>query len=333
MATLGSNVLTLADWAKRLDPDGKTSSIVELLSQSNEILDDMLWKEGNLPTGERTTVRTGLPAVAWRLLNGGVQPSKSTSAQIDEACGMLEAYSEVDKDLAELNGNTAQFRLSEAQAFIEAMNQEMAQTLFYGNSGTAPEEFTGLAARYSSLSATSGQNVITGSGSGSDNSSIYLICWGANTIHGIFPKGSKAGLIHEDLGLQTVTVATGIAGSRMQAYLDHWQWKCGIALKDWRYVVRIPNIDISNLVAKSSAADLPELMIKATHRLPHAGMGNCVFYMNRTCFEMLDIQRRDDVVSGGQLSYEVVDGKRIPMFRGYPVRICDQLLETEAAVS
>ena len=336
MATLGSAVLTLADWAKRLDPDGKVPDIVELLSQTNDILKDMLFMEGNLPTGHRTTVRTGLPTVAWRLLNAGVTPSKSTTAQVDEACGMLEAWSEVDKDLAELNGNTNAFRLSEARAFIEAMNQEMAQTLFYGNSGTAPEEFTGLAARYSAISgAANGQNVVDGGSAGgqTDNASIWLVCWGGQTIHGIFPKGSKAGLIHEDHGEVTVEVTAGVAGNRMRAYQDRWQWKCGIALRDWRYVVRIPNIDISNLVAKSSAADLFDLMIKAIHRVPNMNLGKPVFYMNRTVFEMLDIQRRDDVIAGGQLTYEQSDGKLVYAFRGIPVRICDALLETEARVT
>jgi len=332
MATLGSNVLTLADWAKRLDPDGKVPSIVELLSQTNQLLDDMLWMEGNLPTGHRTTVRTGLPTVAWRLLNQGVQPSKSTTAQIDEQCGMLEAWSEVDKDLAMLNGNTAAFRLSEAQAFIEAMNQEMAQTLFYGNSGIAAEEFTGLSVRYSDPAATNGKNVLDAAGAGSDNSSIWLIAWGGNTVHGIFPKGSKAGLIHEDHGEVTVETSAGVAGTRMRAFQDHWQWKCGIAVKDWRYAVRIGSIDISNLVAKSSAADLIELMIKAIHRLPTMGMGKPVFYMNRTVFQMLDIQRRDDVISGGGLIYKDVDGILMPTFRGIPVRICDALTEAETAV-
>ena len=80
MATLAQSVLTLADWAKRLDPDGKVPAIVEMLSQTNEVLADMLFKEGNLPTGERTTIRTGLPSVYWRLLNQGVAPSKSTTA-------------------------------------------------------------------------------------------------------------------------------------------------------------------------------------------------------------------------------------------------------------
>ena len=333
MATLGSNVLTLADWAKRLDPNGKVQAIVEMLSQSNEILGDMLFKEGNLPTGHRCTVRTGLPSVYWRQVNQGVQPSKSTTAQVDEGIGMLEAYSEVDKDLAELNGNTAAFRLSEASAFLEAMNQEMASTLFYGNSGTAPEEFNGLAMRYSSLSDNNAQNIISGAGAGADNSSIYLVGWGDNACHGIFPKGSKAGLQHEDLGLVTVETTAGIAGNRMRAYQDHFQWKTGLALKDWRYAVRIANIDISNLVAKSSAADLIELMIKAIHRIPNLASVKPVFYMNRSCFQMLDIQRRDDVISGGGLQYDMVDGKRMASFRGIPVKICDALTETEAVVS
>lgn len=333
MAALGANVLTLADWAKRLDPDGKSPKIVEMLSQTNEILDDMLFMEGNLPTGHRTTVRTGLPTVAWRLINAGIAPSKSTTAQVDEACGMLEAWSEVDKDLAELSGNVGEFRLSESKAFIEAMSQEMAQTLFYGNSGTAPEEFTGLAIRYSSLSAANGQNIVSGSGSGSDNSSIYLVVWGQDTVCGVFPKGSKAGLFHEDLGLQTIETTAGIAGNRMRAYQDHWQWKCGIALKDWRYVVRIPNIDISNLVAKTSAADLSELLIKALARVPNLKAGKAAIYMNRTVKQMFDIQRRDDVQTGGQMSYAEVDGKPVTSFRGIPVKICDALLETEAAVS
>src|SRR5919109_4200207 len=335
MATLSTGALTLADWAKRLDPDGKVPTIVELLSQTNEILTDMRWIEGNLPTGHRTTVRTGLPAVAWRLLNQGVSPSKSTTAQIDEQAGMLEAWSEVDKDLAQLNGNIGAFRLSEAQAFLEAMNQEMAQTLFYGNAGLAPEEFTGLAPRYSALTgAGNSANVINGGGSGSDNTSIYLVVWGENTVHGIFPKASKAGIIHEDKGEQIVYSSTGIGSARMVALVDRFQWKAGIALKDHRYVVRIPNVDISDLIANARAqAKLLNLMAKAVHRIPALSMGSPAFYTNRTVAEMLDIQANDAVKSGGGLTYDVVDGKRITSFRGIPVRTCDQLLETEATVS
>lgn len=333
MSTLGTTVATIADIAKRLDPDGKIAAIIELLAQTNGVLDDMLWKEGNLITGHRTTVRTGLPTVAWRLLNQGVTPSKSRTAQIDEQCGMLEAWSEIDVELAALNGNDKNFRLSEGFAFIEAMNQEMAQTLFYGNAGVAPEEFTGLSIRYSSSTANSGQNVIKAGGAGSDNSSIWLVAWGENTVHGIYPKGSQAGLMHKDLGEETAETTAGIGGTRMRVLRDLWTWKAGIALRDWRYVVRICNIDISNLTTESSAANITKLMIRAIHRLPNMKLGRPVFYVNRTVAEMLDIQRLNNVGSGGGLTFENVDGKLIPTFRGIPIRTVDALLETEATVS
>lgn len=348
MATLGAGAITLTDVAKTWDPNGQPARIVELLAQTNEILQDMLWVEGNLPTGTRTTVRTGLASANWRLFNQGVAVSKGTTAQMEETCGMLESWSEVDCDLAKLNGNVGAFRMQEAQAHIEAMNQEFAGTLFYGNAGTAPEEFNGLATRYSAL----GQNCISGgSVSGSDGMSIWLIGWGPLTVHGIYPKASTAGLEHYDHGEQTIETVAGVGGSRLRVYQDQWKWKCGLAVRDWRYAVRGANIDSSALVAESSATNLIKLMIKMWHRLPtvHGGMTmdngfvgvKPVWYMNRTTAQMLDIQRWNTMSGqgtgsqnlGGSIQYADIDGKWVPTFRGAPIRICDQLLETEGAVS
>jgi hypothetical protein len=333
MSLLTSNVVTLADHAKRRDPSGKISKIVEMLSQTNEILQDAHFTEGNLPTGHQTTIRTGLPTVYWRLLNQGVPSSKSTTAQVLESCGILEAWSEVDEDLAALAGDLNAFRLSEATPFVEAMGQEVASTMFYGNSGLAAEEFNGLAVRYSSLSAANAQNIVSAGGAGSDNSSIWLIVWGEDTVNCIFPKGSVAGLEQKDLGLQTVETTSGVGGSRMRAYQEQYKWKTGISVRDWRYAVRIANIDISNLVAKTSAADIFELMIKAMHRIPSLNKGKACFYMNRSIQQMLDIQKRDAVQAGGGLTYENVDGKPVMSFRGIPVRRCDALHELESVVS
>jgi hypothetical protein len=292
---------------------------------------DMVWKEGNLPTGHRTTVRTGLPTVAWRLLNQGVTPSKSLTAQIDEQAGMLEAWSEVDKDLYLLNGSLSSFRLSEARAFLEAMNQEMARVLFYGNSGVNPEQFTGLSPRYSLSTAPNGANVIKAGGAGSDNTSIWLICWGDETISGIFPKGSKAGLIHEDFGEVTIEVTAGLPGSRMRGYQERFQWKAGIALKDWRYCVRICNIDISDTDA-AGIKTIINNMETALETIPNR-LGKPVFYMNRTMRRLLRREARESVGSGGGLTYENFDGKRILVFGDTPVRLVDQLVNTETLVS
>ena len=337
--TNSNNNLTLADWAKRLDPNGTVPIIAELLSQTNEVLEDAVFKEGNLPTGERVVIRTGLPTVYWRALNQGIPNSKSTSAQVDEACGILEARSEVDKDLAMLNGNTAQFRLSEDTAFLEAMNQTQAQTLFYGNPATDPKQFLGLATRYSSTSAGNGTNIIPGgASSGSLNTSVYLVVWGDNTVYCPFPKGSKAGLLHEDLGEQTVYDGA----NRMQAYATRYQWKSGLVVKDWRYVVRIPNILVSDLVggvttqAAASATQLTKLMMRAMYKIPNLDSGRAAFYMNRTVHSGLAVQSLDR--SQAALAVQPAlsqfgTARNYLSFQGIPIRRVDCLLNTEAVVS
>tara|TARA_R110001592_G_scaffold77187_2_gene232511 strand:- start:350 stop:1342 length:993 start_codon:yes stop_codon:yes gene_type:complete len=330
MAVLSTTNPTLADVAKRYDADGKIDTIVELLSETNEVLEDMTFLEGNLPTGHKTTVRSGLPSSTWRKLNYGVQPSKSTTVQITDTTGMLEAYAEVDKALADLNGNTASFRLSEDRAFLESMNQTMANTLFYGDTGTDPEKFMGLSSRYSSTTAESGDNIIVGGGSGSDNTSIWLVCWGPNTCHGIYPKGSQAGLNHQDLGEVTLEDA---ANGKYQGYRTHYKWDIGMSVRDWRYIVRIPNIDVSNLTkdASGSSAALVDLMVQAVEKLPNVNLGRCVFYGNRTISSIL--RRQITNTSNVRLSMDEVAGKRVMSFDGIPFRRNDAILNNEALVS
>lgn len=329
MATVGDTNLTLSDWAARRE-DNKVAKIVEICNATNPVLEDMVWVEGNLPTGHKTTIRSGLPSVTWRLLNYGVQPSKSRTVQVTDACGMLEAYAEVDKALADLNGDTPAFRLSEDKPFLEAMNQEMASTVFYGNTATDPEKFMGLAPRYNLSTAENGGNVIKGGGTGSDNTSIWLVVWGENTCHAIFPKGKITGLQHKDLGEVTLEDA---AGGKYQGYRTHYKWDAGLVLRDWRYVVRICNIDISDLAADKSgdSADLVDLMVQAIELIPNLGMGRPVFYANKTITSML--RRQITKTTNVHLTLDEVAGKKVLSFDGIPVRKCDALLNTEAVVS
>jgi len=333
MAALSVTNPTLADVAKRLDPQGKIDTIVEILNETNEILEDATMIEGNLPTGHRTTIRTGLPAPTWRKLYGGVQPTKSTTAQITDNTGMMEAYAEVDKALADLNGNTAAFRLSEDRSHLEGMNQEYVDTLFFGDEATAPAEFTGLAPRYNSTSASNGENIISGGGSGSDNTSIWLICWGPNTVHGIYPKGSVAGLTMTDKGQVTIEDVDG-SGGRMEAYRTHYRWDCGLTVRDWRYAVRIANIDKSALTKDSSgsSADLTDLMAQAVEMIPSLGMGRPAFYCSRKIKSFLRRQLASKVANS-TLTMEQVGGKHVVMYDGIPVRRTDALAPDEATVS
>lgn len=331
MAVLSTIHPTLLDVTKRLDPNGKIDTIAEILNETNPILEDMVWIEGNLPTGHRTTVRTGLPTPTWRKLYGGVQPTKSTTIQITDSTGMLEAYAEVDKALADLNGNTAAFRLSEDRAHIEGMNQEIAQTIFYGNEGTEPEAFTGLAPRFNSLSAQNGENIVQNEGiDGSDNASMWLIVWGANTVHGIYPKGSKAGLSMDDKGQVTIENVDG-QGGRMEAYRTHYRWDAGLTVRDWRYIVRI-QYDQENLTKDAATGpDLVDLLADALERVPSLNMGRPVIYANRRAMSFLRRQTTA-AVKNSTLTMETVSGKKVTHFDGIPVRRVDVLNNNEAAV-
>lgn len=329
MSTLAGQVMTLADWARRIDPNGKIAKIVEILNQTNLILEDMMWMEGNLPTGHKTTIRSGLPEATWRMLNYGVQPTKSRTVQVTDSIGMLENYAEVDKDLADLNGNTAEYRLSEDHAFIEGMNQDAASTVFYGNTDTDPERFLGLAPRYNVTDAENEENVIVGGGSGSTNTSIWLVVWGANTCHGIFPKGKISGLQHKDLGEVTLEDA---AGGKYQGYRTHYKWDMGLTVRDWRYVVRVCNVDVATLVKDAATgADLIDLLVQAAEIPPNLGMGRPVFYSNKTITSFLrrQISNKDNV----HLSLDEVAGKKVLNFDGIPFKKCDALLNTEATVA
>lgn len=334
MSVLATTNPTLLDLAKRSDPDGTIADLVELLNQvGDDVLTDMGWQEGNLPTGHRTTMRTGLPTPTWRKINQGVQPSKSTTAQITFNTGMLEAYAEVDKALADLNGNTAAWRMSEEQGHIEGMKQEMVNTLFYGNEGSEPEAFTGLSPMFNSLSASvpSSRNIIDAGGTGTDNASIWLVVWGPNTIHGIIPKGSNAGLQMRDLGEVTIENADG-NGGRMQGYRSHYRWDAGLAVRDWRYAVRICNIDKSLLtVDASTGAKLPDLMFQALETVQSVTSGRAVFYMPRTVLTKLR-QQSADRVKNSVLTIEDVGGVLRNSFGGVTIKRVDQLSSDEARV-
>jgi len=334
MALLPAANPTLLDFALTLGTDDKVTRVIELLAQTNEVLDDMVSIEGNLITGHRTTIRTGYPAPTWRKLYGGVQPTKSTVTQITESCGMLENYSEIDKALADLNNNSAAFMLSENRAILEGFNQEIVQSLFYASEDNEPEAFTGFAPRFNTsvaANAENAQNVLKAGGTGADNTSVWLVVWGENTVHSFYPKGSKGGFVMDNKGQVTVENVDG-AGGRMEAYRTHYRWDYGLAVRDWRYVVRICNIDLSDLTKTgSTGADLIDLMTQALELVQALGAGRAAFYANRTIKSFL---RRQIVnkVAQSTLSMDQVAGKHVMTFDGVPVRRCDGLVNNEALV-
>lgn len=338
MSTLSAKNPTLVDVTRILDPQGKIDRVANILQQYNEIVDDIPMVEGNLPTGHMFTKQTSKPSPYFRLLNEGIVPQKATTGQVTESCAIMENRNQIDKDLAELNGNTVSFRASQDRPMIEGFSDTLADTLFNGDVSVDMNKFNGLTSRYFSLGttyATYGQ-IIDAGGTGSDNTSIYLVGWSPETVFGIYPKGSKAGLQYEDLGLQEVTT-DATTGARMRAYESWMQWKFGLCVRDYRYVVRICNIDYSALLTASdtgdSSANLLKYLSMALDALPPGGNVKKVFYMNNKVQAMLRVKLLDkgnlalslsDVMSPSQVARKELS------FFGAPCRRVETTVITNA---
>ncbi len=329
MSTIGNTYPSLIDFFKNHEGDKVTATIIEMLTEINPILAEMIVRECNQGATHLTTVRTGLPTATWRELYQGVQPSKSTNKQVTDATGMLEAWSEVDAKLVELAGDGAgQFRLNEAQAFLQAMSNELSETIFYGS---AANEFMGLAPRFNSLSAENGGQIIDAGGTGDDNTSIWFVVWGENTCHGLYPKGSSAGLRREDKGK---TTKENSDGSMYDVYREKFNWDMGLSLRDWRYVSRIANIDVSNIAAGS--VDLYKFMRKAFYALYQRKVagGNAAIYCNSDVMEALDALATNNGTTDNliRLRPMEIQGEEVLTYRGIPIRECDAILNTESVV-
>lgn len=325
------NYPTLMDVARR-SGDPSISNIIEILNKANPMLDDIPWLECNSGVTHLTTIRTGIPTPTWRMLNSGVPNVKSTTKQIKAHCGMLEAYSEIDAkqvDLAKRNGGqqgASNYIATESTAILEGFSQEIARVIFYGDNSN-PKEPVGLINYYNTKAS---ENVIDAGGVGTDNTSIWLIQWGPESIHGLYPQGSKAGFSEKFLG--EVTVSDG-AGGQFQAYRTHYSWDAGLVVRDWRSAVRIANIDMSEAIANSgSAVNILTTLTKAVYKLPKKSASTrTAIYMRKELITLLDLQCQ--AKRNLLLSYTDVAGKPVLTFRGIPIREQETLLATESVVA
>lgn len=342
MATLGNSYLGIIDFLRQQNPDGSAADVIELLMAQNGVLDDAIAVECNDGSKHRHSIRTKLPDVSWGALYQGIPQSKSTTQQVEDTTGFCEGLSQVDTRILELNpGNEAQVRMNESMSFIESLNQEMASGLFYHDTATTPEKFKGLSARYSVLGGSgAGNQIIDAGGVGSDNTSMWLVTWGEQYTHLLYPKGTQAGIKREDKGEQRVTDGDGNAYYVKE---DLYRWHIGCAVKDWRFNARIANIDVSDLQAGS--VDIYKWLRKAYYRARmsqrrRVAVGGVAPPVRQAIYCNADVMEALDGLStnGGttdnytRLRPMEIEGREVMSYRGIPVVECEALLNTEARV-
>ena len=331
MALVGNTYLNLKDKLAQTEGGKVTSTIIDLFAQSSVIMEDAIVKECNDGSSHKTTVRNGLPEVEFRKFYQGVKNSKGEYTQVTDTTAMLASYSLVDKALADMNGDTNQFRLNEATAHTQAMTNKVQTNIFYGTKGTNGSAFDGLATRYNKYSNKKdsiGNQVINAGGEGVNNTSIWFVTWGDLHTHLIYPKGTKAGLNHIDKGVVTAQAPDG--NGDFEAYRDYFEWHVGLSVRNYKANVRIANIDVTKL-GTEDAADLIDLMVSGYYKCnKHAKGGKTVIYVNETIGAWLHKQAMNK--NNVNLAISEYAGTPIVNFLGSPVKIVDQIVDNESAV-
>lgn len=333
MAVVGNTYLTLADTYRAEAHLRNSANIIELLAQYNPVLTDGTVVECNQGEQHLTSARTGLPTPTWRKLYKGVQPTKGTLAQVKDQTGMAEDWSESDAKLVDKQKNPTRFRMVDAQAHLQGMSNAIATYTWYGDQDTQPEAFTGLAPRFSDLSAGTGSQIVDAGGTGSDNASIWFVTWGEDHCHYLYPEGSVAGLKRDDKGKTTKELGDG---GLYDVYREKFTWDVGMSVRDYRGIARIANIDVSDLLANPAdgGAYLSDLMIDAYYAMQNPGQstGRTICYANRDIMKFLHKQAKNE--KNVDLTLDMHEGRPVTNFMGMiPIHRDDNLLTTEQRVT
>jgi hypothetical protein len=321
MATFTSNSLSLVEVAKRKAPDGTMAEIAEVLEEQNEILQDAVWYEANDTFSNVTTRRSQEPSGSFRKLNQGVGKESSKTTTIIDTVAILETRAENDIEVINAFPDPVRARNDENIAFIRGLSKTAATKMIYGNSSTTPEEFTGIAPRLDTL-ATS-KNVLNAGGTGADLASIYVIDWGRQGVYMTFPKNSKVGLGHTDLGIETVTDSNG---NKLSAYVDKFTWKLGMVVRNDKSIGRIANIETTGTSNIFNEDDLITLLNRMTK-----GPGRRI-YVNETIMTQMEIKLKDKTNTFFSKADGLAPGP-VLTFKGVPIRLVEKILDTETAIS
>lgn len=319
-----ANVLTVAEVAKRINPDGTPAKIAELLEQLNDILANFPAFQANEARSHVSTVRSHLPTVKARKINAGAFRSASGTKQIREKLCLLETWCEIDEQLIDHEPDPRQARLNELKAFLEATMQEFSRQIIYGDEAVDETELIGLATRYNAL----GANCVSAGGSGNDLTSVYLIELGDMAVHLVYPRGNNnVGIDNQDNGKVRITDANG---NPYMAYSSKITCEYGLVVKDERAVQRIANVESAGTSANFASDTVVAQLIYAIQRLPRAGE-NAVILCNRDVKAQFNIYALNK--ANGFYTSKEITGKPITVFQDIPILRVDKILSTESALT
>ena len=341
MATKGSRYITFRDLASGRTPNGFVDrEVVDMVSQENPVLQDVLWKQCNKGREDVVTIRSGLPEAVVRAYYEGWFGTKGSKRQVTNACCRVTTGIEFDWALYDQDKDKAAFLTDEQKAHSSVLGDKVASLLFYGDVAGNPKGINGFAKTFGAYGAVTGNTMVTddkvasfyclsagGQGTG-DLRSVFLVGWGANSAHGIYPEGTSAGIKIGQLTKQFVKDANG---GNVEMGLQEMNWNAGLNIRDFRYCGRVCNIDIQQDPAGANTADYTKLVRKLVTRAKSNGVTQRL-YCCRLVFEAI-AEQFEKKTQGNAVKYADLEQKKEASLLGIPVAFCDCMNIDEPAVS
>jgi hypothetical protein len=317
------------------------------------MLIDAPWVEANDQHTHTFVRRTKLISGGAVGYNEGVPNSIGKAEQVTEGLMTLAARCEFDERLLRRESNENLIRMQEAVGAIEGLSQTLSKYIKYGNGAIAdadyatktalllddgtyigavnPKAIKGIVARgdFDGLADDSVRGA-GGSGAGAVTS-IYMIEWGPDTVHFVYPKGDPGmGLAHVDRGLEKVYSSTT---KSFYAKVSTFEAGVGLIIKDPRAIQRLCNITPSSTTTTDSMLgdDNIKQLIDMLAALPTYGGNNPVIYVPRLVWAQMQ-KNAYDKANG---FYPAKDPWGAPAieFMGVPIRLDEGIITTEEVVS
>jgi len=342
MSTKGAYVLTYRDLMSRLKGD-KTfdHEIVEIMLEQNPMLEDMVIVEANDGTSNKTTIRTGLPDVAWTAFYEGVQGSKGSVKQIRNTAGRIQTKIEIASDLWDQAPDKSALLLDEVAQHSQAMMNEVQDCLIYGKIATEPKKFNGLVNFYSQLGGVTStddkvaKHYVFDAKSSSQTStaalrSIFLVGWSQKSIRCFYPKGTSGGLKKGEFKMR-VDAVDSVNGGTYEVNRQYLEWQLGLDVRDYRYAGRLANIQSDEMFDTSGVPNYWELLRRLTTRVRSDGVRQ-VFYMDKLTWEAVCVWA-DRKTSANAVQFGDLNAGIPHKLFGITVRECDALNTNETEVT
>ena len=282
-----------------------------------------------------TAIRSDIPTIHTRKINRGARTNYQQTRQEEDQIMLLEAFPEIDVQEIEPYEQPELMRMGHIMAYVEGFAQSFSSNFLYGNSGDIGE-IDGVLTKNSTLNAEgSGAdlrfgNVWNAGGSGADLSSVLMIDWGLRSFYLIYPKGAKmAGLSNKDLGKNK---AYDSSGNPYLAYSNNMKMEYGFSNPDRRCFQRLANIETAGTTNNLIDNDVTTKLIAMKNRTPTMGQnGRLKMYCNRhvkTQFDTWALNKEN-----GFYMQKNISGGPLTMFQGIPVKVDENILSTEDAIS